>query len=599
VRREILALAVVLAFACLILQADSSRSTVEELTTPAYAPIYLFSDQDIANRSSSGSGTASDPYVIENLEITLSNAQGIMVSTTTAHFVLRHLKFVGAGDAIWLTGVANASIENCSFVSGNVNMFTLRNIRLVDNTFNSGAGVSIGSGWVGDWLWPGDLNSNITIMRNSIYGFGYSGIDIRNADNVTVLSNTIENCTNTGLGLSNSQDVLASDNILRDNYFSVGIFDCDGVTLVANQIIGSKAWGFSQASNDNVVIHHNNFINNSVPWYPGNAEGTGFWIEYPYGGNYWENYSAPDILSGPDQNMTGSDGILDEPFVINDTYSLVDRYPLATPFARSDEIAPPAAALVVRPEFGRPDKAFTLDGSSTWDSKDTATELEFRWDFGDDGVWDTPWTSRMTVSLQYSGPDNTSVRMMVRDTDGLTDEVTKTLIIDRLAPILSTDFGPGKVTYTSHQGISINWSCEEDLSGLAGFEENSWSTPETFRVLINGVSIREIGSPASGFVWASGGNATSYTSNLTVFGLPDGDYTVVIQSIDNAGNIGELTIRFGIHTGILDPSGPYGPAPLVALIVGLIAIVVVVVYFASRPRKGSPEASSVTAGTSP
>jgi nitrous oxidase accessory protein NosD len=52
---------------------------------------------------------------------------------------------------------------------------------------------------------------------------------------------------------------------------------------------------------------------------------------YPSGGNYWSNYTGIDEYSGPSQNETGSDGIGDTPYVIDENNT--DRYPLMAPFS--------------------------------------------------------------------------------------------------------------------------------------------------------------------------------------------------------------------------------------------------------------------------
>jgi hypothetical protein len=78
-------------------------------------------------------------------------------------------------------------------------------------------------------------------------------------------------------------------------------------------------------SSDN-SFSHNNFINNT-----NQVELTeslsNIWDDgYPSGGNYWSNYSGVDEKSGPDQNLPGSDGIGDTPYVIDENNT--DHYPL-------------------------------------------------------------------------------------------------------------------------------------------------------------------------------------------------------------------------------------------------------------------------------
>ena len=51
---------------------------------------------------------------------------------------------------------------------------------------------------------------------------------------------------------------------------------------------------------------------------------------YPSGGNFWGDYDGIDLFSGPYQNETGSDGIGDTSYVIDENN--VDHYPLMKPY---------------------------------------------------------------------------------------------------------------------------------------------------------------------------------------------------------------------------------------------------------------------------
>jgi hypothetical protein len=51
---------------------------------------------------------------------------------------------------------------------------------------------------------------------------------------------------------------------------------------------------------------------------------------YPSGGNYWSDYTGADVKSGPNQDLPGSDGIGDTPYIIDANNT--DRYPLMNPY---------------------------------------------------------------------------------------------------------------------------------------------------------------------------------------------------------------------------------------------------------------------------
>jgi hypothetical protein len=52
---------------------------------------------------------------------------------------------------------------------------------------------------------------------------------------------------------------------------------------------------------------------------------------YPSGGNYWAFYVGVDIFSGSQQNIPGSDGIIDAPLTV--ATNNIDHYPLLKPFS--------------------------------------------------------------------------------------------------------------------------------------------------------------------------------------------------------------------------------------------------------------------------
>jgi hypothetical protein len=54
-------------------------------------------------------------------------------------------------------------------------------------------------------------------------------------------------------------------------------------------------------------------------------------LGYPSGGNYWSDYVGSDLYGGPLQNVVGSDGIGDLPYVIDTNNT--DRYPLTSPWS--------------------------------------------------------------------------------------------------------------------------------------------------------------------------------------------------------------------------------------------------------------------------
>jgi parallel beta-helix repeat protein len=164
-------------------------------------------------------------------------------------------------------------------------------------------------------------SSNCLLKNNTLSGSEWTGILLDTSSNNTVSNNFITN-----------QVDYVGDETCHIGAITLSTFSEDntvtGNTLVNNDY-GVSCYHYTQ----NNVIYHNNFINNTHQTYdqlwgefPAN-----FWDDgYPTGGNYWSDYHGNDSFSGPGQNVTGSDGIGDAPYVIDAVNS--DRYPLMSPW---------------------------------------------------------------------------------------------------------------------------------------------------------------------------------------------------------------------------------------------------------------------------
>jgi hypothetical protein len=104
-------------------------------------------------------------------------------------------------------------------------------------------------------------------------------------------------------------------------------------TIAENDFVGGH--GLVVENVYNGKIYHNNFNggHNSVNVYNWSQA---IWNEaYPTGGNYWSDYSSPDLYYGPFQNETGSDGIGDIPLILAENQT--DNYPLMGPWTMNGE----------------------------------------------------------------------------------------------------------------------------------------------------------------------------------------------------------------------------------------------------------------------
>jgi hypothetical protein len=90
----------------------------------------------------------------------------------------------------------------------------------------------------------------------------------------------------------------------------------------------------------------------------------------------------------------------------------------------------PTAKFTVSPETGNLDTMFIVNAEGSFDNKDNIGMLQFRWDWEDDGEWDTLYSSKVLNSHKYSTTGSKTIRLELKDTDGNTSSTTKTVVVN-------------------------------------------------------------------------------------------------------------------------------------------------------------------------
>jgi len=149
----------------------------------------------------------------------------------------------------------------------------------------------------------------------------------------------------------------------------------------------------------------------------------------------------------------------------------------------------PVAAFTVNPGSGNVTTSFTADASNSTDLEDPPAVLEVRWDWEDDGTWDTAWSRAKVANHLYAAPGNYTIRLQVRDSAGLTAEATRDVRLLNTAPVAAFDLLPaaGNVStvFTADASnstdledptgvLEVRWDWEDD-----GVWDTAWSTTKT------------------------------------------------------------------------------------------------------------------------
>jgi hypothetical protein len=175
--------------------------------------------------------------------------------------------------------------------------------------------------------------------------------------------------------------------------------------------------------------------------------------------------------------------------------------------------SPPNASFIVTPSIGDTSTLFEFDASGSNDTEDSSINLEVRWDWENDGTWDTEFSTSKNVSHQFLSSGLYEVVLQVRDTDGAVDSSTSEILVQ-----------PKFINYIPLK-IGNTWIYE--------VETNSYSA-STIVYVFEGVETWEIVSisyDSSSFKIKSVFNGLSYSHDVSSY-YDSTRYTDVINFLD-------------------------------------------------------------------
>ena len=333
----------------LVLGSSSIASTpvTPAILTP-HAPIVIEGDSNFTspNGVTRGTGSPSDPFVIEGWLIDATSSNGITIRQTRAHLMIRNLTIEANFPNFWgvyFDFASNATVENVStHGKAGVYIWSSWNIAVRESVLEGQTGVAlywsslitIRGNRIGkeEGISAGGGDA-VTIEGNDI-SYAGRGIWLDRVNNTLVANNTITWSGTFGLIVSASTNLSIADNDISSNGWIGASFEgaTDG-SIVRNRFSGNghaipgQGSGLVLASSLRFQVDHNDFLSNELQAHDTRPGMNAWYAVYPRGGNYWSDYAGQDQCSGPAQDLCQSpDGFGDTPYPING--SAQDRYPL-------------------------------------------------------------------------------------------------------------------------------------------------------------------------------------------------------------------------------------------------------------------------------
>jgi parallel beta-helix repeat protein len=336
---------IMLSFVGFFLPATGAIVPARASTYQPHSPITIDGNTGFtsANGVTGGSGTLSDPYIIQGWDINASgigccNAYGnagIDIKNTNASFIVRNV-YVHQGlpvdEGISLRLVSNGLVENTV-------------------TSKDYFGIVVAS------------STNVTVTANTVSSNNPYGIYLYQTSSSVVSGNNAYSNQNAGIFLFSSNNVTVSNNLVHDQVImGIDTYTTSYDTIVANNVSNNGEIGIRLYLSSYNLVYHNNLYSNgnspppynqgwqvfdhptNPPVYTPSQNTTDRWDDgYPVGGNYYDNALHGDICTGPAQNICPyPDGINDAPVFVPDTFTNStfsasyyvgrDHYPLIGPF---------------------------------------------------------------------------------------------------------------------------------------------------------------------------------------------------------------------------------------------------------------------------
>lgn len=281
--------------------------------------------------------------------------------------------------------------------------------------------------------------SNETVVKGFMIKNGKNGVSVSESRNCTIEDNTVIDNTDRGILISRSENCIvrnnnvygsrsgyginvnASNHVLVENngatsnfWDGIGLLNSANCTLRGNTVSHNEVFGIWIDSSSDNMIYQNNLFNNTLQA-SCNTQ-SNFW-DNGTRGNYWADYEGVDKMQGPYQNESGSDGLGDTPYVVDDETKQQDNYPLWLPNVNamylSLDVDPPIAVITYDqdPHSENETVSFTAEGS--YDSAGNHTILDYYWSFGDNTT-----AHGFSVNHAYTYPGNYTVSLSLTDIAG-------------------------------------------------------------------------------------------------------------------------------------------------------------------------------------
>ncbi len=210
----------------------------------------------------------------------------------------------------------------------------------------------------------------------------------------------------------------------------------------------------------------------------------------------------------------------------------------------------PPVANITGPRIGYVNQSLIFSAHYSYDLDGNI--IEYRWDFENDGLFDTEWTKEILVTHSYSNPGNYTIKLQVKDDNQAMDVTYLIITIIRLTPSLQLPIAQANGPYQACTNQTIT------------FHSNDSYDPDG--IIVN-------------YTWDFGDKTLSYEQNPVHIYTQPGNYIAIltVRDSDNLSNIALASVYIREYKETVTP-GTSQSAPPIIPFMSLLLIFLIILF---------------------
>jgi PKD repeat protein len=208
----------------------------------------------------------------------------------------------------------------------------------------------------------------------------------------------------------------------------------------------------------------------------------------------------------------------------------------------------PPVANITGPRIGYVNQSLIFSAQYSYDPDGII--IGYRWDFENDGLFDTEWTNEILIAHAYSAPGNYTITLQVKDNDEATGVTHHLITIIQLTPPLQLPIAKANGPYQGYTNQTITFD-----------SKNSYDP--------DGIIVY--------YTWDFGDKTRSYKQNPVHIYTQPGNYivTLTVRDNDNLSNIALASVYIRDQKELVAPAQPSSGLPILLSVIFLTCIVLV------------------------